>query len=144
VGEIDGRMKRVIGIGGVFLRARNSKRLAEWYRKHLCMPVKDGVTVFAWRGLSDPKRKGHTVWAVFPENTEYFGKKRQRVMVNYRVRNLRSTLGALREEGVRVEDKIEESSYGKFGWIFDPEGNRIELWQPPKNYRTPEKQFPSE
>jgi len=137
-------MKRVTGIGGVFFKARNPKRLAEWYRKHLGMPVKGNTTVFAWRGCADPEHKGHTVWALFPEKTDYFGRKKQQVMLNYRVKDLRRTLEELRKEGVMVEGKVEEFSYGKFGWIFDPEGNRIELWEPPRNYRTPEKQFPSE
>ncbi len=108
------------------------------------MPVKDRSSVFAWRGFADPKRKGHTVWAVFPEPTSYFGKKNQRFMINYRVKNLSRTLKELREEGVKVDEKIERTSYGNFGWAVDPDGNRIELWEPPRNYRTPEKQFPSE
>jgi len=137
-------MKRVNGIGGVFFRAGNSKRLAEWYRKHLGIPVKDGVTVFAWRGLTNPKQKGHTVWAVFPKKTEYFGRKGQQFMINYRVKNLRDVLRELRHEGVGVDEKIEETSYGKFGWIADPEGNRIELWEPPRTYRSLEEQLPSE
>ena len=137
-------MKRVTGIGGVFLRARNQKRLAEWYRKHLGIPVDKGAAVFAWRGFVDPKRKGHTIWALFEKNTEYFGRKSQQAMVNYRVKNLRKTLDGLSSKGVRVDKRVEESGYGKFGWIYDPEGNKIELWEPPKDYRTPEKQFPSE
>lgn len=126
------------------MRARNSKKLAEWYRKHFGLPVKGGVTVFAWRSFRDPKRKGHTIWALFEKDTEYFGDSRQQVMINYRVRNLRNTLNALRLEGVKIEGKIEESRYGKFGWIYDLEGNKVELWEPPRNYRTPERQFPSE
>ena len=137
-------MKRMTGIGGVFLRARNSKKLSEWYRKHLGIPVKGGVSAFAWRALTNPKRKGHTVWALFPNDTNYFGRKKQVVMMNYRVKNLRKTLDALRKERVKVDRKVEESNYGKFGWIFDPEGNKIELWEPPRNYRTPERQYPSE
>ncbi len=137
-------MKRVIGIGRIFLRTRNSKNLARWYKTHLGIPVKDGVAVFAWRSLTDPKQKGHTVWALFSANSDYFGGRKQRVVINYRVKNLQSTLDQLRKEGVKVEHKFEESRYGKFGWIVDPEGNRIELWEPPRNYRSPEKQFPSE
>lgn len=125
------------------MRVRDSKKLADWYRKHLGMPVKDGVTVFAWRGLENPKRTGHTVWALFPNDTKYFGRKKQVVMMNYRVKNLDKTLDALRKEGVKVDREVEESSYGKFGWIYDPEGNKIELWEPLRSYRSPEKQFPS-
>lgn len=126
------------------MRSRSSKKLAQWYEKHLGIPIKDGFAVFAWRGLTDPKKKGHTIWALFSAESEYFGRRKQQVMVNYRVKNLRKTLDQLRREGVKFEKKIEESKYGKFGWITDPEGNRIELWEPPRNYRSPEKQFPSE
>ena len=132
-----------MGIGGVFFKARNSKKLAEWYERHLGIPVKEGAAVFAWRGFEDPKRKGHTVWAIFPAGTEYFGKKTQAVMINYRVRNLEDTLRELKKERVKVLAKIERTSYGKFGWVMDPEGNRIELWEPPRDYRTIERQFPS-
>jgi predicted enzyme related to lactoylglutathione lyase len=137
-------MKRAIGIGGVFFRGRDSKKLADWYRKHLGIPAEDGSAVFAWRSFQNPKRMGHTVWAIFPDNTKYFGRRSQKFMLNYRVNNLHHTLQQLRREHVKVEKKIEETSYGKFGWIVDPEGNRIELWEPPRRYRTLEKQFPSE
>lgn len=138
------KTKRVMGIGGIFLKTRNSMKLARWYKEHLGIPVKNGAAVFAWRGFTDPKRKGHTVWALFSAKSEYFGRMEQKVMVNYRVKDLRSILDRLREEGVKVEDKVEETRYGKFGWIFDPEGNRIELWEPPRNYRSPETPLASE
>ena len=128
----------------VFFRSRSPKRLANWYQKHLGIQVKDGLSVFAWRGLTDPRRRGHTVWAIFPERTDYFGEKTQGFMINYRVKNLSKTIEKLREEGVRVDEKIQETSYGSFGWAVDVEGNRIELWEPPRNYRAPEGQFPSE
>jgi len=137
-------MKRVTGIGGVFFRARNSKKLANWYAKHLGIPINEGSAVFAWRAFSDRNRMAHTIWSAFPKDTDYFGRKTQQFMINYRVKNLRSVLKKLREEGVRVDKRTENTSYGKFGWIIDPEGNRIELWQPPINYQSIEKQFPSE
>ncbi len=137
-------MKRVTGIGGVFFRARNSKKLADWYAKHLGIPFEDGSAVFAWRAFSHQKRTAHTIWSTFPKDTDYFGRKTQQFMINYRVKDLGGVLNKLREEGVRVDKKIEETSYGKFGWITDPEGNRIELWQPPRNYQMIERQFPSE
>ena len=126
------------------MKSRDPKRLAEWYSRHLGIPVKEGSAVFAWRGLANPKREGHTVWALFPADSDYFGAKRQLAMVNYRVKNLRRTLAQLRKEKVKVVKKIEEFEYGKFAWIVDPDGNRIELWEPPRNYRSIEKQFPSE
>jgi predicted enzyme related to lactoylglutathione lyase len=123
---------RVTGIGGVFFKARDQVRLGEWYKSHLGIDVQEGGwAVFKWRDAEDPTRPGSTVWSVFPEDTEYFGSGAQRAMVNYRVADLDSVLKALRSEGVAVDDRVEESAEGRFGWITDPEGNRIELWQPP-------------
>ena len=90
-----------------------------------------GWAVFKWRDHEDPARPGSTVWSVFPADTEYFGKGGQRAMINYRVADLDGVLAALRSEGVSVDERVEKSAEGRFGWITDPEGNRIELWQPP-------------
>jgi predicted enzyme related to lactoylglutathione lyase len=123
---------RVVGIGGVFFKARDSARLGEWYRRHLGIDVQEGGwAVFKWRDHEDPTRPGETVWSVFPEDTEYFGSDGQRAMINYRVADLDAVLAALRREGVTVDEHAEETAEGRFGWITDPEGNRIELWQPP-------------
>lgn len=123
---------RVTGIGGVFFKARDQVRLGEWYRRHLGVEVQQGgFAVFRWREHDDPAVPGATVWSVFPEDTEYFGSREQRAMINYRVRDLDAVLAALRSEGVAVDEKVEESAEGRFGWITDAEGNRIELWQPP-------------
>lgn len=128
------KTKRVTGLGGVFLRVKNPKKFAAWYRKHLGLDVSDqwyGCS-FPWRDAKNPNKKGTTVWSAFAPDTEYFGSRKQAVMVNYRVANLKKVLAALKKEGVWVDPKTEESEYGKFGWIRDGEGNRIELWQPPK------------
>jgi predicted enzyme related to lactoylglutathione lyase len=123
---------RVTGIGGVFFKARDRAHLGEWYRRHLGIDVQEGGwAVFKWRDHEDPTRPGATVWSLFPEDTEYFGSAGQRAMVNYRVADLDAVLAALRREGVAVDERIEETAEGRFGWITDPEGNRIELWQPP-------------
>lgn len=123
---------RVTGIGGVFFKARDRERLGEWYKRHLDIDVQDGgFAVFPWRDHADPSRAGATVWSLFPEGTEYFGSDAQRAMINYRVADLDAVLAALRREGVNVDERIEETPEGRFGWITDPEGNRIELWQPP-------------
>ena len=123
---------RVTGIGGVFLKARDRAGLGEWYRDHLGIDVQHGgFAVFRWREEKDPARGGTTVWSLFPDATEYFGSDAQRAMVNYRVADLDEVLAALRREGVTVDERIEETSEGRFAWITDPEGNRIELWQPP-------------
>ena len=133
------RRARVTGIGGIFFKAKDPKALVQWYRQHLGIQIEDSVALFTWRGGKDGKVMGHTVWSIFPAETKYFGEDGAPFMVNYRVRDLDAVLAALRQEGVKVVQKIEDSEYGRFGWITDPEGNRIELWQPPKANRAPEK-----
>ena len=126
-------MKRVTGIGGVFFKAKDPKALAEWYSKHLGMDVEEwGGVAFRWVTKDNPAGIGSTVWSPFKEDTSYFSPSAATFMVNYRVEDLHGLLAALRAEGCRVEDKVEESEYGKFGWVIDPEGNKLELWQPPE------------
>lgn len=125
-------MKRVTGIGGVFFKAKDPVRLAAWYRDHLGIPVEEwGGAVFPWASPENPDGVGTTVWSPFPESTGYFAPSTAAFMINYRVEDLRALLALLREEGCTVDEKVEESELGKFGWVLDPEGNRIELWQPP-------------
>lgn len=127
-------MKRVTGIGGVFFKASDPKALGAWYRDRLGINVGDeGYTVFTWRESDNPSEEGSTVWSLFPADTEYFNPSQSPFMINYRVDDLDALLVALREEGVSVDDRVEEYEYGRFGWIIDPEGNRIELWEPPKS-----------
>jgi len=131
--------RRVIGIGGVFLRAKNPKKLGDWYRDHLGLPVKDEVAVYRWISPRSSQRVGNTLWAALPPRGRDWGPAHPTAMVNYRVRDLTRLLAQLREEGVTVSSTIEESPYGKFGWADDPEGNRLELWEPPKRYRSPDR-----
>lgn len=133
------RRARVTGIGGIFFKAKDPEALGGWYRRHLGMDIEDAVALFTWRGGRDGNVKGHTVWSIFPVDTKYFGKGGASFMINYRVKDLDGVLAALRTEGVDVAREVEESEYGRFGWITDPEGNRIELWEPPKAYRAPER-----
>lgn len=133
------RQARVTGIGGIFFKADDPKELVEWYRRHLGIEIEGSVALFAWRGGKDGKRTGHTVWSIFPAKTEYFGKDGASFMINYRVKDLKRMLAELRAEGANVAAETDESEYGRFGWVTDPEGNRIELWEPPKEYRSPEK-----
>lgn len=124
-------MKRVIGIGGIFFRSEDPESLAAWYRERLGIPVnEDGYCDFAWRLAEDPERFGRTVWSLFPADTDYFGPGDVPFMVNYRVDDLETLLDALREEGVEIADDVESHDFGRFGWITDPEGRRIELWEP--------------
>jgi predicted enzyme related to lactoylglutathione lyase len=122
-------MTRVTGIGGIFFKADDCSGLARWYREHLGVPADDeGHAMFHWRE-PDRERDGMTVWALFERDSEYFGTA-QAYMINYRVDDLDAVLAALRAEGVAVDDRIADEPYGRFGWITDPAGNRIELWQP--------------
>jgi predicted enzyme related to lactoylglutathione lyase len=120
-------MQKVAGIGGVFLRGRDPAALGAWYAKWLGIDVDAsyGGTQFDWTP------GGSTTWAVFPADTDYFGRPDQVYMVNYRVDDLDAMLAQLRAGGAEVIDKIGETQFGRFGWAVDPEGNRFELWQPP-------------
>ncbi len=125
---------RVTGLGGVFFKAKNAAKLGGWYKKHLGLPVEAwGGCAFPWRDARNPKKEGSTVWSPFPADTNYFGSGKQAHMVNYRVADLKKVIAALKKEKVWIDPKgIEKSEYGQFAWIKDGEGNRIELWQPPK------------
>lgn len=118
-------MARATGIGGVFFRSRDPEALYRWYEQHLGVTREpgDGVT-FHW------ECPGETVWGIFPDDTTYFGPSRQSFMINFRVDNLDELLAALTTNGVEVNPRCEEYPYGKFGWIVDPDGNRVELWEP--------------
>jgi catechol 2,3-dioxygenase-like lactoylglutathione lyase family enzyme len=123
--------EKVTGIGGVFFKARDPARMSAWYREHLGVETKDGSADFIWREHDRPDEIGRTVWSVFPADTDYFGPSRPAFMINYRVANLERMLGQLRAHGVTVE-KVEDYDYGRFAWITDPEGNRVELWEAKK------------
>lgn len=120
-------MKRVTGIGGIFFRAQNPKELAAWYEKHL------GID-FGGKAYADfqfqPQEKGSQAFSFFAADTKYFEPSAKEFMINLRVENLFELLEALRAEGVQVLDEPQDTDYGKFGWILDPEGNKIELWEP--------------
>jgi predicted enzyme related to lactoylglutathione lyase len=126
-------MKRVTGIGGIFFKANDPAALGEWYRRHLGIDIQEwGGAMFNWKDSAGPAGEGSTVWNLFKADTTYFAPSTSPFMVNYRVDDLPALLTALREEGCNVDEKMDESEYGKFGWVMDPEGNRIELWQPPE------------
>lgn len=119
-------MAKAVGVGGVFFKARDPRALAAWYSRHLGIaPSEGGALVF-----EGPSSAGPTVFAPFPSDTTYFGDGPQQSMVNFRVDDLDALLQQLAEAGVRIDPKREDHSYGKFAWLWDPEGNRIELWQP--------------
>lgn len=120
-------MARVTGIGGVFLRARDPETLRRWYADHLGMTFDDTGSVLVLRHADHDK----AVWNTFARDTDYFGPSDQPVMINYRVDDLTALVAALERADVPLAKPIEESTFGRFAWIDDPEGNRLELWQPP-------------
>ena len=124
-------MKKVTGIGGIFFKAKDPEKLKAWYRTHLGIESESWGAVFHWHddpGFADAA----TAWSVFPDETKHFEPSKTPFMINYRVANLQELLIALRAEGVDVDPKSgEDSDFGKFGWVMDPEGNRVELWEPP-------------
>lgn len=122
--------KRVVGLGGIFFKTDDPKNLKNWYHKHLGMQVDAYGTTFEWRKSDDPTQKGFTQWSPMESKTTYFSPSENEFMVNYRVENLEALLVLLREEGVTILDEIETFEYGKFLHILDPEGRKIELWEP--------------
>ena len=121
--------ERVLGIGGIFFKAQDPAALASWYREKLGMCPEGEHTNFEWREKENPGQPGRTVWSLFKADTDYFGPGSKQFMLNYRVANLDRMLDQLHRGGIAVE-KIEDCDYGRFAWINDPEGNRIELWEP--------------
>src|SRR3954469_9147877 len=128
-------MKHVLGVGGIFFKAENPGKLAAWYKEHLGLEVQEyGGVTFRETENADaiaPRRQSFLVWSPFPADTDYFAPSAKPFMINFRVTNLDELLAKLRAEGVSVEEKAEKSEFGYFGWAMDPEGNRIELWEPP-------------
>ena len=120
-------MAKVVGFGGVFLKARDPKSLAAWYAAHLGVPALDDGSL----AFDGPESAGMTVFAHFPQDTTYFGDGPQQAMVNFRVDDLDLLLVNLAAAGVRIDPHRDDYDYGRFAWIWDPEGNRVELWQPP-------------
>ena len=129
---------RATGIGGVFFKAKEPAKLGAWYRDHLGIglePAGKGPNamqycVFKWREKDHSDTVGSTVFSIFPEGSKYFDPSTAPFMMNFRVANLEHLLAQLKAEGVNVDDKIQDEANGRFGWIMDPEGHRIELWEP--------------
>ena len=125
-------MRRVTGIGGIFFKARDAAALQAWYKRHLGIDVQAwGGTSFDWTDESGKPVGGTTAWSIGPMDAGHFAPSAASFMVNYRVEDLLGLVKVLREEGCNVLGKIDESEYGKFAWVLDPEGNKVELWEPP-------------
>lgn len=126
-------MKRVTGIGGIFFHAKDPVALRAWYKEHLGIDVQDwGGTAFQWTDSAGNPTSGTTIWSIGAAAGDDFAPGSAPFMINYRVEDLDALLQVLRKEGCNVLEKGVDSEYGKFGWVIDPEGNKVELWQPPE------------
>ena len=122
--------KRVTGIGGIFFKCKDPKKMTEWYKTHLGLETNPYGATFEWYQNADGKKKGQTQWTPFPEKTKYFEPSTADFMINYRVENLEALVEELKKENVTIVDKMETYDYGKFVHILDAEGNKVELWEP--------------
>ncbi|MEX0733595.1 MAG: hypothetical protein WD944_12330 [Steroidobacteraceae bacterium] len=125
-------MKRVTGIGGIFFKARVPLTLRAWYQKHLDIDVQEwGGSAFKWTDSEGKPFAGTTIWNIGDATGDYYAPSKASFMVNYRVADLHGLVKTLKSEGCNVLEKIDESEYGKFAWVMDPEGKKVELWEPP-------------
>lgn len=123
-------MSKVTGIGGIFFKCKDPKKITEWYQKHLGLTTNPYGATFEWYEAEDSKKKAQTQWTPFSETTNYFTPSEKDFMINYRVENLEKLVAKLKNEGVTVLDEIATYDYGKFIHILDAEGNKVELWEP--------------
>lgn len=123
-------MKKVTGLGGVFIKCENPQKMNDWYAKNLGLQIGEYGTTFQWRELDNSSIKGSTAWCTFAKESKYFNPSVKPFMINYRVENLVMMVDELKKENVTIVDEISEYEYGKFVHVLDPEGNIIELWEP--------------
>jgi len=121
-------MGKVTGLGGIFFKCNDPKAMNEWYTKNLGLDNKGYGVTFEWRE-TDTEKAGSTTWSTFAANTKYFEPSSKDFMINYRVDNLEELVEQLKKDGVTIVDELQDSEYGKFIHILDPEGNKVELWQ---------------
>ncbi len=121
---------RIVGIGGVFFKSANRDQMRDWYAAHLGLADKGQGAMLPWRERDDPQKEHVTAWTIFPATTRYFEPGQASFMINYIVDDLDALLDRLQREGVKIDPKRMNESYGRFAWIYDPDGNKIELWQP--------------
>ena len=123
---------RVIGIGGVFIKSEHHDQLSEWYQQKLGLRDVPGQGMtLKWRDADDPDKERLTIWSAFPARSSYFAPSDAPFMINYIVDDLDALLAKLEQQGVHIDPKREDYDYGRFAWIYDPDGNKIELWEPP-------------
>ncbi|NNF35441.1 MAG: VOC family protein [Saprospiraceae bacterium] len=124
------KSKKVTGIGGIFFKCKDPDKMKDWYNENLGLSTNEYGSLFEFRSTDDPDKKGYLQWSPFTDKTKYFEPSKKEFMINYRVENLVKLIEGLRKEGVEIVGEIEEYEYGKFAWIIDPEGNKLELWEP--------------
>lgn len=127
---------KVTGIGGIFFHSKNPKETAEWYGKNLGLAIDDYGSPFEFRNANRPEEINYLRWSPFEEETEYFAPSEKEFMINYRVQNIEGLVKKLKKNGVTIVDSIVAFEYGKFVHLMDPEGNKIELWEPNDSYFT--------
>ena len=125
-------MKRAIGIGGIFFKSDNPQKLAAWYKKHLGIPIDEsyGGYTFDWQDNEQRPGKGFTIWSPFKKDTDYLNPSEKEFMFNFIVEALEALLDVLESEGIEQVGKMEDTEFGKFAWILDPEDHKVELWEP--------------
>ena len=125
-----GKKRGVTGVGGLFFKSKNPKKLTQWYADHLGLVGNEYGSLFEFRSTDDPDQKGYLQWSPFAADTDYFKPSQKEFMINYRVVDIEGMVADLIKAGIKVVDEIETYEYGKFVHIIDPEGNKIELWEP--------------
>jgi predicted enzyme related to lactoylglutathione lyase len=123
-------MKKVTGIGGIFFKSENPEKIKKWYQKNLGLTIDEYGSSFEFRNANKPEEINYLQWSPFQKDTKYFEPSKKEFMINYRVDNLELLVAELKKDGVTICDKIESFDYGKFIHILDPDGNKIELWEP--------------
>jgi len=124
-------MAKVTGIGGIFFKCADTKQMKDWYATHLGFPITDYGTMFEGREMDDPDKTNYTLWSPFKQDTKDFEPSQKDYMINYRVDNIEALVVELKNAGVTVLDEITSyADYGKFVHILDPEGNKLELFEP--------------
>ena len=123
-------MKKVTGIGGIFFKCQDPGKMKEWYNKHLGLVTNEYGSTFEFRHGADPAKRGYLAWSPFKQDTKYFEPSQKDFMINYRVENIEALVEELKRAGVTICDEMTTYDYGKFVHVLDPEGNKIELWEP--------------
>jgi predicted enzyme related to lactoylglutathione lyase len=121
---------KITGLGGVFFKAKDPKATKQWYNEHFSLGTDQYGKAFAWRDVNNKEHIGYTQWSAMSKDTDYFAPSKQDYMINYRVENLEALLEDLKSKGITQVGKVDKYDYGKFAWVLDPDGNKIELWEP--------------